>query len=278
MTFGLTLARLRRARGWSQEALALRAGLSQRHVSFLETGRARPGQGSLAKLAQALALKAWEQRALLQTIAPLASEPAAGMPDAALVTALIERFSLWPAYAFRPDGSLVGTNASLRALLGWASPDEDLWRVTAPSGGPNIYDLVFHPRGLIRWMENPEQVIPETLRRLRIEAVHAPSLLPALHRMEAYPSARIEPQPGMLPPSVLIERYRIGGEVLAIISVLSHLASPGELSLDELRIESFVPADIDSERFVMRLLGTDRTEAADDLPLDRQGRRDPPAQ
>ena len=88
--------------------------------------------------------------------------------------------------------------------------------------------------------------------------------------MEAYPSARIEPQPGMLPPSVLIERYRIGGEVLAIISVLSHLASPGELSLDELRIESFVPADIDSERFGMRLLGTDRTEAADDLPLDRQ--------
>jgi hypothetical protein len=66
------------------------------------------------------------------------------------------------------------------------------------------------------------------------------------------------------------ERYRIGGEVLAIISVLSHLASPGELSLDELRIESFVPADIDSERFVMRLLGTDRTEAADHLPLDRQ--------
>lgn len=258
MTFGLTLARLRRARGWSQEALALRAGLSQRHVSFLETGRARPGQESLAKLAHALALKAWEQRALLQTIAPLASEPVAGMPDAGLVAALIERFSPWPAYAFRPDGSLVGTNASLRALLVWASPDEDLWEVTAPSDGPNIYDLVFHPRGLIRWMENPEQVIPETLRRLRIEAVHAPSLLPALQRMEAYPSARIKPQPGMLPPTVLIERYRIGGEVLAIISVLSHLASPGELSLDELRIESFVPADTGSERLAKRLLGTDK--------------------
>lgn len=262
MTFGLTLARLRRARGWSQEALALRAGLSQRHVSFLETGRARPGQGSLTKLAQALALKAWEQREFLQTIAPLSAESAVCMPDTALVAALMERFSPWPAYAFRPDGSLVGTNAPLRALLSFASPDEDLWQSTAPGDGPNVYDLVFHPHGLIRWMENPEQVIPETLRRLRIEAFHTPSLLPALHRMETYPSARIESRPGVLPPSVLIERYGIGGEVLAIISVLSHLASPGELSLDQLRIESFVPADTDSERFMMKLLGSEKIGAA----------------
>ncbi len=252
MTFGSTLARLRRARGWSQEALALRAGLSQRHVSFLETGRARPGQGSLAKLAQALALKAWEQTALLQTIAPTVTESAPVPPDAALVATLIERFSPWPAYAFRPDGSLLGTNASFRTLLGQASPDEDLWQATAPDGGPNIYDLVFHPRGLIRWLENPEEVIPETLRRLRIEAAHAPSLLPVLSRMEAYPSASIQPPRGSLPPSILIERYCFVGQVLAIISVLSHLASPGELSLGLLRIESFVPADAESERILVR--------------------------
>lgn len=253
MTFGSTLARLRRARGWSQEALAFRAGLSQRHVSFLETGRAQPGQGSLAKLAEALALKAWEHRELLQTIAPMANEPAVSPPDIALVAALMERFSPWPAYAFRPDGSQLGTNASLRGLLRLASPDEDIWTVTAPDGRPNIYDLVFHPRGLVGFMENPQEVIPETLRRLRIEAAHSPSLLPVLRRIEAYPSARIKPPPGTPPPPVLIERYRIGGERLAIISVLSLLASPGELALDQLRIESFVPADADSERLILRI-------------------------
>lgn len=247
MTFGLTLAQLRRSRGWSQESLALRAGLSQRHISFLETGRAHPGKSSLAKLAEALALRAWEQRALLDTVAPSVDDQSTHKPDSAVVAALIERFSPWPAYAYYPDGSLVGTNAPLRSLFRQATPKEDLWRVTAPETGPNIYDLVFHPRGLVNWMENAIEVISETLRRLRIEAAQNLSLLPLLRRIEAYPSARLRPPNGSLPPPILIERYSLQAGTISIISVISHLASPGDQSLESLRIESFVPADADSE-------------------------------
>ena len=68
MDFGVSLARLRRARSWSQERRASEAGLSQRHISFLETGRSKPGQAALAKLAQAMALKGWEQRALTRSL------------------------------------------------------------------------------------------------------------------------------------------------------------------------------------------------------------------
>lgn len=224
----------------------MRAGLSQRHLSFLETGRARPGQHSLSRLSAALALRAWEQRTLIESLAPAVAEESAEPVAPATVVILIERFTPWPAYAFQPDGSLVATNMPLRALLDLASPDEDIWQATAPASGPNIYDLVFHPRGLVRWMDNPHEVVPETLRRLRIEAAQSPDLLPVLRRCEAYPGAYIHSQSDGRPPSMLIERYRIVGQTLAIISLISHLASPGELSLDQLRIESFVPADGDS--------------------------------
>jgi transcriptional regulator with XRE-family HTH domain len=243
MSFGSTLAHLRHTRGWSQEALALNAGLSQRHISFLETGRAKPGQRSLAQLTHALALKAWEQRALLETIVPPTPQTQAVLPDDDMITNLMARFSPWPAYAYRPDGSLVGTNKALDGLFARVSPEEDLWQITAPQSGPNIYDLLFHPRGLICWLENKNEVIPETLRRLRIEVLGNPSLRPLLKRIEAYPSAAIGPPNGALPPPILIERYHVEGHTLAIMSILSQLASPGELSLNELRIESFVPAD-----------------------------------
>lgn len=255
MAFGTALARLRRSRGLSQEALAHAAGLSQRHLSFLETGRARPGQRSLAALIAALALRGWEQRALILALNPQAlpaPDPAAA-PDPALAARLAERLSPWPGYAFRPDGTLLAANRALAGLLDAAAPGEDLWAATAPPTGPNIYDLVFHPAGLVRWLTNPEEVLPETLRRLRIEAAQDRMLAPVLHRVERYPALRALAGGGPLAPPVLIERYRMGEAVLSVISVISHLASPGEYELDGLRIESFVPADPASEDLLAAL-------------------------
>lgn len=255
MAFGLTLARLRRSRGWSQEMLAHAAGLSQRHVSFLETGRAQPGQRSLAALIAAMALHGWEQRALIEALAPPspAPAPAPQAPDPDLVAHLTERLSPWPCYAFRPDGTLIAANRALGRLLAAASPGEDLWAATAPATGPNIYDLVFHPAGLGRWLANPQEVLPETLRRLRIEAAQDPALVPVLRRIEACPAARPGIDARQLAPPVLIERYRLGAATLSVISVVSHLASPGEFELAGLRIESFVPADTQSERLLAAL-------------------------
>lgn len=247
MSFGAALSRLRRARGWSQETLAFRAGLSQRHISFLETGRSHPGQHSLGKLSAALALRAWEQRALAEALAPAVIETPAQPLHPATIATLVERFTSWPAYAFHLEGSLMATNTALRSLLDMASPNENLWQATAPVSGPNIYDLVFHPRGLVRWMDNPHEVIPETLRRLRIESAQNLDLLPVLKRIESYPAVDATRPVGNLSPPMLVERYRIQGRTLAIISMISHLASPGELLLDQLRIESFVPADTGSE-------------------------------
>ncbi len=253
MEFGSALARLRRSRGWSQEKLALRAGMSQRHISFLETGRARPGQASLVKLARALALKGWEQRALLAAIAPASSEPTPACLDQALVANIVERITPWPAYAFRRDGTLVAANAAITRLLGRAAPGEDIWRATAPGGGPNIYDLFFHPKGLVRWLVNPEEVVPEAMRRLQIEAAQDAALLPIIARMENYPSAKRWLRTNIMPPLTLVERYKIDDQLLSIISILSYLASPGELELDQLRFESFIPADVTSAAMLSQL-------------------------
>lgn len=253
MLFGQTLAAFRRARGWSQESLALRADLSQRHISFLETGRSQPGSKSLRKLTRAMALKGWEHRALLEAVSSSEAEALTPAHDSAFVRDLVERMTIWPAYAFEPDGSLVATNDLMTRLIEWASPDEDLWGVASSPEGPNIYDLVFHPRGLCRWLQNREIVLSETLRRLRVEASHHPELSAAVERIEAYPSARGLKGDSQFPPPMLIEEYRIGGHRIAIVSLLSHLASAGEVSLDRLRFESFVPIDCESESLLRSL-------------------------
>ncbi|MEL6540960.1 MAG: helix-turn-helix domain-containing protein [Pseudomonadota bacterium] len=254
MEFGTALARLRRARGWSQEELALKAELSQRHVSFLETGRSKPGTAALAKLTRAMTLKGWEQRSLMRSLtnAPEASRP--GRVEAALPSGFLDRLSHWPACTFKPDGSLVQSNAALDALLEYAGGGEDLWGATSVDGVRNLYDLTLHPRGLVRWMVNPETVIPETLRRLRIEASHKPALGQAIERFEAYPSVQ---QHGIGlgdPPALLEEAYRMPkGQTLRVVSVLSSIASPGEVDLASLRIETFVPADEASVRILSSL-------------------------
>lgn len=253
MTFGAALARLRRDRGWSQEALALRAGLSQRHISFLETGRAQPGDRALRKLVAALALRGWEQRSLLAALAPVARHDAAPVHDPALIAQLTERLSPWPAYAYQPDGTLVSANRAMQSLLRRAAPGEDLWQETAPPSGPNIYDLALHPRGLARFMVNPEQVVSETLRRLRIDAAVNPTLVSVTRRVEAYPASRAAAVGSHMPPAVLVERYALRNNILSVISIISHLASPGEFELATLRIENFVPADTTSEAIMAEL-------------------------
>ncbi len=244
MDFGIALARLRRSRGWSQEDLALKAQLSQRHVSFLETGRSKPGQAALAKLTRAMALKGWEQRSLLRSLTDAPDIPRPVDAAAALPDGFLDRLSIWPACTFKPDGELVQSNTALDALLDYAGGGEDLWEATSVDGVRNLYDLTLHPRGLVRWMVNPEIVIPETLRRLRIEASHKPALGSAIQRFEAYPSVKEHGAGLGDPPALLEEAYRMpGGQTLRVISVLSSIASPGEVDLASLRIESFVPAD-----------------------------------
>lgn len=252
MNFGSNLARIRRSRGWSQEELSLRSGISQRHVSFLETGRSQPGDQSISKLSSALALRGWEQRALLESLAPKRETPPRQTPDDNLVDAVLRRYSPWPGYAFRSDGSLLKANEALSKLLHAVSPDQDLWKATAPEVGPNIYDLVFHPNGLLRWMENPVEVLAETLRRLRVESSSNQTINETLMRIEGYPSVRTLNVIEVLPPPVLIERYKLGSISFSIISIISHLASPGEIELEQLRFESFVPADETSAKVLQK--------------------------
>ncbi len=254
MAFGNTLAKLRRDRGWSQEELANRAGVSQRHISFLETGRSQPGQAALAKLTRAMALKAWEQRALFRPLTQSQKRTDDAELQAALPTGFFDRLTPWPACTFQPDGTLVQSNSTLQSMLSYASGGEDLWELTSHHNVANMYDLVFHPEGLIKWMENPEEVVPETLRRLRIEASHAPSLNALIARLERYPCVAKWGNRLSDPPRVLEERYRLKSGTLSVISVLSSIAAPGEYGLASLRIETFVPSDSQSAELIKSLV------------------------
>lgn len=120
--FARELRRWRSSRRWSQLDLALRAGTTQRHLSFMEQGRSRPGRSMVVRLAESLALSLRESNALLLAagFAPVFAEST--LDDATLrpvceaLERILEGHLPYPAVVVRPYGALVAANAALAVL------------------------------------------------------------------------------------------------------------------------------------------------------------------
>lgn len=193
--FGLTLARYRRAARLSQEELGLRCDLSQRHISFLETGRSQPGNGALRKLVGGLGLSGSEAAALLAAAGlraarrPLRWDDMAMAPIRASLDRMLIKHEPWPSYVFAADGTVLQRNAGIDDLLDWLSPGVCLWRLTGPDGRPNIFDLSLHPSGVVQWLSKPALTVPHILRRLRRAARDDAGARRTLARVCRYPAA-----------------------------------------------------------------------------------------
>ena len=188
MRFGQLLAALRQARGLSQLDLSVIAGVAQRHISFLETGRALPGPRSAAKLARALQLtpcdKALFALAVLETAdtsppttgpaeywsgdAPSRAQPnrrCLQPDDGKHLVRLVETQSPLPAIATNASGDVIVTNRAFDRALSLASPDIPLWQVTC-DGVRNFYALTLHERGLLHFAAEPSAIVDVALARL----------------------------------------------------------------------------------------------------------------
>lgn len=170
--YGSMLREWRRARGPSQLELALTCGLSQRHLSFLETGRSRPSRGMVLHLASVLDVPLDQQNAMLLAagFAPFYQKRPLDSPEMQAVDSAIGhalcRQEPYPGMLVDGAYNIHRANDALPRLLGFLlGPD------AAAQAPPNAVETVLHPGGLRAVMENWEEVGTWLIRRLRAEAM-----------------------------------------------------------------------------------------------------------
>jgi transcriptional regulator with XRE-family HTH domain len=254
-TFGDQLRLWRRRRQLSQEALAERANLSPRHLSFLETGRANPSREMVLRLAERLEVPLRERNPMLQAagFAPrYRSTPldAPAMQAARRALELVlERHLPNPCLAFDRHYDLVAANAAAGALMQGVAAG-----LLAPP--VNVLRLSLHPRGLAPRIANFAQWRGHLLDRLRRECVAAGDAVLARLQDEvleypAPPEGAGKREADVAPPGLedvlLPLRLRTEHGVLSFISIVTVFGTPHDITLQELGIETFLPADAATE-------------------------------
>jgi transcriptional regulator with XRE-family HTH domain len=240
--FAAELRRWRAARRWSQLDLALRAGTTQRHLSYMEQGRSRPGRAMVVRLAEALGLSLRERNGLLLAAgyAPVFAESPLDSADLRPVREALDRILAghlpYPAVVVRPYGELVAANAALSVLTEGAAPDL--------LGPPvNVLRLALHPDGMAPRVGNLPEWGRHVVESLRGQALRSPD-----PRLDAF-VAELE---GYLPPAApgpdhlgfaVPLRLRTGEGELRLITTLTSFATAVDVTLSELHLEAFLPAD-----------------------------------
>lgn len=259
--FGRQLKHWRRQQGLSQLALASAADLSQRHLSFIETGRSRPGEDVVLRVAEALDLPLRERNNLLLAAGltpcfadlPLSHDAIA--PFRAAIERMLETHEPYPAYVIDRWWDVVDANAA-----GWR-----LFPV-ARDGPVNAVDVFLAPGPVRDMVENFDAVAWAFLQRLRLEiAGSGPDarLQALLERAEGYlkdlpPPASNTSEPGS--ELVICPRLRVGDQTVATLSMIARFGNTREVNLDELRVEMLFPADAAAVAFFHGLAEAAREE------------------
>ncbi|MCW5773709.1 MAG: helix-turn-helix transcriptional regulator [Rhodospirillaceae bacterium] len=255
--FGKLLKEWRQARGASQLDFALDSGISQRHLSFLESGRSRPSRSMVLHLASALAVPLRQQNAMLLAagFAPAFAERHLDAPELGPIIGALDRALAqqepFPAVVIDRLHNLVRANRAtsvlIGSLLGGALP-------VSPDAAPNLARLTVRQDGLRPYLENWEETVIWLLRRMRAEALvdGAPANDRFFAELLAEPDvARLAHTPreeGDYPP-ILTVRFRRGDTRLALFSMIATMGTPLDVALQDLRLELFFPADAATERW-----------------------------
>jgi transcriptional regulator with XRE-family HTH domain len=260
-----TLRQARQAQRLSQLELSLRLGVSQRHVSFVEGGRARPSRELLLAWLQELnAPLVLRNEALLQAgyapaygAAPL-HDPALAQINHALEQ-LLSAHDPMPALVIDAQWNLLRLNRGGQWLAATLLP----WAADLAAASPlNLLDLLVHPEGLTKPVVNLHEVGPALLARLRHEAAIHSAIAPkveafaallgdrlgtqALHASAAFPAA-----------PVLTTRYATSYGELAFFAMFTTFGTPQDITLASLRVEHLFAADAATREVLKSYVPTD---------------------
>jgi transcriptional regulator with XRE-family HTH domain len=241
---GDLLREWRQHRRLSQLALSLDAGISTKHLSFLETGRSRPSRDMLLHLADLLGVPLRERNTLLQAAGFAALYPQHALSDPEMQTArqametILAAHDPYPALAIDRHWTLVSANQATQRLLA---------ATIAPAllePPVNVLRASLHPDGLAPHIANLPIWRGHILARLRqqIAATADPVLSDLLQELAAYPGGTDHPAPtesGLVIPLQL----RLGEHVLSLFGTVTVFGTPVDITLAELALEAFYPAD-----------------------------------
>jgi transcriptional regulator with XRE-family HTH domain len=253
---GAHLRAWRQRRRLSQLELALDAGISARHLSFLETGRSAPSREMLLRLAERLQVPMRERNVLLVAAGYAPVFPVRSLEDPALEAArkaidlVLESQKPYPAFALDRHWQIAASNGALPGLYAGVAP-ELLQRPI------NAMRLSLHPHGLAPRIANLAEWRAHLLARLRkqIELTADPVLVELMREVSAYPA----PEPGRdhlaEAEYAVAVPFRIHTEagVLSFFSTTTVFGTPVDVTLSELALELFFPADAGTAQAVLRL-------------------------
>ncbi|HZA75566.1 MAG TPA: helix-turn-helix transcriptional regulator [Acidimicrobiales bacterium] len=240
--FPSELRRWRSVRRLSQLDLAVRASTTQRHVSFIEQGRSRPGRSMVARLAEAMELTLRERNELLLAAGFAPAFPESPLDDEALrpvrqaLDAILEGHLPYPAMVVRPHGILVAANRAFDVFHEGVDP-----ALLAPP--VNVFRLALHPDGMARRVRNLPAWGRHITENLRAQLVRSPD--PALAALLAELEGYLPPLPAeadVLGFAMPLELASDGGD-LRLITTLTSFATAVNVTLAELHLEAFLPAD-----------------------------------
>jgi len=249
--FATLLRRFRAARRMSQLDLALTCEISARHLSFLETGRAKPSREMVLQIADGLVLPLGSQNALLLAAGFAAVFPASPLdsealgPFRAVLQEMMDRHAPWPAILADRHWRVRGANASAAKLL-----------APLQAGGENSLIRMLTDNPVAEAMiANLPEVIHEMRGRIALEALEAgndPILRELLEALETAGQRR--PLPGSAPrrPLVPLVVNAPGGQ-LSFLSTIAHFGTSEDVTVRDLRLELLFPAD-DATRTALREL------------------------
>lgn len=263
--FGEQLRHWRKKQGLSQLELALMAEVSQRHLSFLESGRSAPTQEMILRLATVMELSLRTQNLLLSAagFSPAYSETNLDAPEMKPIRQaldyMLRQQEPYPALVMDRHWNLITSNQSAQILLNTLVDLSRLPPDMFPDGVLNIMCLTLHPQGLMPYLDNGEQVAAHLLQRMHRESILAGTGSPAeklYQQLGAYypqlDTSQHNPIQGHAP--VLSSVFVKDGLRLNLFTTITTLGTPCDVTLQEMRIESLFPADPESDALLRELV------------------------
>ncbi|MET9958652.1 helix-turn-helix transcriptional regulator [Streptomyces sp. NPDC006326] len=256
-TVGALLRTWRERRGISQLELAGRAGSSSRHISFIETGRSRPSEAMVLRLADRLDVPVRERNALLLAAGYAPHYAQTPLDDPAMGTLreglerLLTGYEPYPALVVDATYRVVAANRGIAMLL-----DGLPGHLLAPP--LNAMRITLHPEGLAPRIRNLKEWRGHLLAQMERQIALARSApLRALYEeVAAYP---VPDRPGGTEPDEAVPHVALplviehGGQLLSFVSSIATFNTPMDVTVAELAIETFLPADPATAKFLRSL-------------------------
>jgi transcriptional regulator with XRE-family HTH domain len=260
-TFGQLLKRWRSQRNFSQLDLSMASDVSQRHISFMESGRARPSRDMVIKLSLVLDIPLRQQNEMLTTagFAPIYSEFDLTAPELAPIRraldCMLRQQEPYPALVMDRYWNQVTTNQGAAKLLGWllaghAVPAEIC---------QNLMKLTLHPKGIKSYVANWNEIAQRLLHRIHRESLAEGPNTQAqtlFNEVLAYPGIQAlwhAPTPENWHLPLLSITFKKESTQFTFFTTLTTLGTPQDITLQELRLECLFPADDATEKHFKNL-------------------------